>query len=112
MERDIRQLNGPAIHARIEREHREQLSDLGLEAWEINFLLYITASETLMQDLKNDLDATLDPCNTAGRVITVFGGTLYAAIRLMLLSLAFCALRYVPEGVYTTSWTRVLPNVS
>lgn len=55
-------LPGPAIQERIEREYREELSELGLESWEINFLLHIMNSETLMQDFKNGLDETLDPC--------------------------------------------------
>jgi hypothetical protein len=61
---------------------------------------------------KKVLDDVIRPCNRMARVISIVGGMLYASVRLILLSLAFCALRYVPEGVYTTSWTRFLPNIS
>jgi hypothetical protein len=65
-----------------------------------------------MDDKKKALKAVIDSSDTAGRVVTSIGGILYASVRLILLSLAFCALRYVPEEVYTTSWTRFLPNIS
>jgi hypothetical protein len=65
-----------------------------------------------MDDNRKALKAAIELPDTAGRVVTSIGGILYASARLILLSLAFCALRYVPEDVYTTSWTRFLPNIS
>jgi hypothetical protein len=65
-----------------------------------------------MRQRKQCLYDVIRSCNCVAGIITVVGGSLYASVRLILLSLAFCALRYVPEGVYTTSWTTFLPNIS
>lgn len=96
----------------LKDELQQELSNLGLQAFEIEFLLSIQDSKRAMEERKSALKAVIDPCNAFAKAITFVSGTLYALVRLILLSLAFCALRYVPEGVYATSWTRYLPNIS
>ena len=93
---------------------RGQLQTLGLEKYEIDFLIKSLTDEgrRKMNKRKKRLYKVIRPYNRVAGVITIIGGILYASARLMLLSLAFCALRYVPEGVYTSSWTRYLPNIS
>jgi hypothetical protein len=106
----------PVLHnSHLIHDLRQNLSSLDLEPFEVDFLLFFMRSKeskTYMVDKKRALKAAIDPSDTAGRVITSIGGILYASVRLIILTLAFCALRYVPEEVYTTSWTRFLPHIS
>jgi hypothetical protein len=92
----------------------KELLALGLHQEDIRFLFDLLSSQGKeeMRERKNCLYDVIRPCNRVAGIITVVGGALYASVRLILLSLAFCALRYVPEGVYTTSWTSFLPNIS
>jgi hypothetical protein len=65
-----------------------------------------------MDKKRAELEEIIAPSNRVSRVITIIGGTLYASVRLVILCLAIIALRKVPVGVYATTWTRFLPNIS
>jgi hypothetical protein len=93
---------------------RRELHAMGLQQHEISFLfdILIQHGNRKLNGRKEKLYGVIRPCNRVAGAITIIGGVLYASVRLMLLSLAFCALRYVPECVYTASWTRYLPNIS
>jgi hypothetical protein len=96
------------------QELEKELLALDLRQEDIRFLFDVLSSRggKGMRQRKKCLYDVIRPCNRVAGIITVVGGALYASVRLILLSLAFCALRYVPEGVYTTSWTTFLPNIS
>jgi hypothetical protein len=97
-----------------QREHltREALRVRRLRAHEIDFVFYLIKNHNLIKDTQEMLNKVLLPSDQASRVISIIGGILYVVIRLILLSLAFSALRSVPEGVYTTTWVETLPNIS
>jgi hypothetical protein len=92
----------------------KELLALGLHQEDIRFLFDLLSSKGTngMRQRKKCVYNIIRPCNQVSGIITVVGAALYASVRLILLSLAFCALRYVPEGVYTTSRTGFLPNIS
>lgn len=50
--------------------------------------------------------------NSISRLITISCGLLYAVVRLVILVLAFAALRRQDERVYVETWTRYLPKAS
>jgi hypothetical protein len=79
---------------------------------EVDYLMYLIRHPRSMKREKDRLEKVISSCNRASKNITIIGGTLYAVVRLVLLALAFAALRSVPEGLYTTTWTRFLPNIS
>jgi len=99
-------------NAILAEELRQGLLILELEEYEIDFVFWALRDRRNIDKPKKKLYDVFRPCNRVAGFITIIGGTLYASARLILLSLAFCALRYVPEGVYTTTWTRFLPNIS
>lgn len=84
----------------------------GLEDFEIEYLFSIMHLRQGMDKKRAELEEIIAPCNRVSRVITIIGGTFYASVRLIILCLAIIALRNVPEGVYDTTWTRFLPNIS
>jgi hypothetical protein len=97
-------------HAREARETlREELEDMGIQP---DFLLFLIRHPGFIRGEKERLENILIPCDRASRFITVMGGIFYAIVRIIILALAFAALRFVPEGVYITSWTGLLPNIS
>jgi hypothetical protein len=55
-----------------------------------------------MNKKKKILDNVIEPCNRVARVITIIGEALYASVRLVLLSLASCALSVSCEIVPPT----------
>ena len=79
---------------------------------EAEHLIYLIQDPRIMKDEKEKLEKIILPCDTISSIIAIISGTLYALVRIMLLVLAFAALRSVPEGVYATTWTRFLPNIS
>jgi hypothetical protein len=97
-----------------QREHltRQALWVRRLQAHEIDFVFHLIRNHNLIKDTQEMLNKVILPSDQASRVISIIGGMLYAVIRLILLSLAFSALRSVPEGVYTTTWVENLPNIS
>jgi hypothetical protein len=79
---------------------------------EVEYLVHLIRHPDIIRDEGKRLRKVTFPCDLASRAITIIGGTLYAAVRLMLLALAFGALRSAPEDLYTATWTRFLPNIS
>ncbi len=73
---------------------------LGLHKEDIGVLFDLLSSQGKegMCQRKECLYDVIRPCNRVAGIITVVGGTIYASVRLILLALAFCALRYVPKG--------------
>ena len=91
---------------------RELLLGRGLDTREVNFLLYVILQDDFVFFEVERLQSVINHCNRASAFITIVAGIPYVIIRLTLLALAFAALRSVPEGVYTSTWTRFLPNIS
>jgi hypothetical protein len=91
-------------------EAREELEDMGIQ--QPDFLLSLIKHPGLIRGEKERLKNILIPCDKASRFITIMGRIFYAIVRIVILALAFAALRFDPEGVYITSWTRLLPNIS
>ncbi|KAF2193106.1 hypothetical protein K469DRAFT_745478 [Zopfia rhizophila CBS 207.26] len=54
----------------------------------------------------------ISPLDTLSRFLTIITGIIYAIARLLILVLAFIALRRQDERVYIDTWTKVLPNFS
>lgn len=96
----------------LDKEIKPKLLAMGITLVEADHLIYLMQDQRIIKSEKEKLDNIISPRDTTSRTITIIGGTLYAIIRMMLLALAFAALRSVPEGVYTTTWTRFLPNIS
>lgn len=85
---------------------------MGLTPMQAEHLIYLILHPEIMKLEEDELKKVTSPLNRASRFITIIGSILYAVIRMVLLVLAFAALRSVPQGVYTTTWTRFLPNIS
>ena len=103
----------PYISQAVPKEKlRRELLALDLREYEIDFLFQVLSSREDMEKRQKNLSDVIIPCNRVASFITIVGGALYASVRLILLSLALCAFRYVPQGVYTATWTRFLLNVS
>lgn len=96
----------------LEEEVRSKLLAMGRAQMEVDHLVYLIDNPYIMSSEKEDLEMVTRPYDVSSKIITTIGGTLYAIVRLMLLALSCAALRSVPEGVYTTTWTKFLPNIS
>jgi hypothetical protein len=99
------------LHAPEARKNlREELEDMGIQ--QPDFFLSLIRHPGLIRGEKERLEKILIPCDRASRFITIMGGIFYAIVRIVILALAFAALRFAPEGAYIASWTRLLPNIS
>ncbi len=96
----------------LENEVKSNLLSRGLILIKVDHLIYLMQDPRIMTYEEEELEKVISPRDITSVVIAVIGGTLYAIVRIVLLALAFAALRSVPDGVYTTTWTRFLPNIA
>jgi hypothetical protein len=85
---------------------------MGLTLMEVDHLIYLIEDSRIVKGEKEKLEKVISPRDLTSQITTIIGGILNAVVRMILLALAFAALRSVPEGVYITTWTKFLPNIS
>lgn len=78
----------------------------------LGFVFSRVTDEETRSHARKTLQYVIEPGNLISRFITISAGLLYVIARLILLTLSFCAFRSAPEGLYATTWTTFLPNIS
>ena len=82
------------------------------DAEDLELLFALINIKKFVRDQEHKLNETTRLWKKVSTFCFIIAGVLYAAVRMILLALAFAALRSMPEGVFTSTWTRYLPNIS
>lgn len=101
------------FEAAVKIEHAPQNMCARLKDVEdLELLFALINIKDFVRDQEHKLNETARLWKRVSTFCFIIAGVLYAAVRLTLLALAFAALRSMPEGVFSSTWTRYLPNIS
>lgn len=106
-------LTSESFEAAVKIEHIPQNMSARLkDAEDLELLFALINIKKFVRDQEHKLNETTRLWKKVSTFCFIIAGVLYAAVRMILLALAFAALRSMPEGVFTSTWTRYLPNIS